>query len=600
MRIPVYRSGAELSNRAPGARITARMNPTPFINAELQKGAVLTTALGEATEYTNMRYKMLVETQKNEAIFAAKEQLMQLSDTLSNSRDIGNIFDGELKYQKGVDEIKKTLRQSVGQNKYALADFDNSFVQTEIPIRFRLKEVVDLKIDQRRQAALKAREAQTVQTLSNPFLDYTSDDLAMELAQLENAYDQAEMNGGASRTSIELNGIPVNERVLLAAAKQLMPAYAGSDIDTASQLYEAFLQIQKVRSGEITAEEMKVSGTIPGHVLNVLQTIPADQANEILLSTIADATKVFNLQETLEDEVLETQNRLNTKAYNFALGVHNGEPVTKEIMAQILNASDLAKFENEFKNALETNGNVAGLEVKRFINNTLGAKGQFWLNKQQQDTLAKELDVITNVVFAAPGEESEAEYSRLFAKAEAGMLTTEELNNSRPQLLASQHSGLVQKMQAESDEALGEAKTIIKFAFRYNELDAMENNPDLARASKSGYEAAARALTEETIKRQIAENPMTRKEMFKFAQEQIDQFMVGYTAALRVEYNEYLEQQLVDFTDGFSIDPNDPIGSVERWYNNLDRTRQEQKVDQLAVFKAAIRSRFSGTGLFNE
>ena len=594
MRIPVYRSGAQLSDRAPGARITARMNPTPFVNAELQKGAVLTTALGEAAEYTNMRYKMLVETQKNEAIFAAKEQLMQLSDTLSKSRDIGNIFDGELKYQKGVEQIKNTLRQSVGQNKYALADFDNSFAQAEIPIRFRLKEVVDLKIDQRRQAALTAREAQTVQTLSNPYLDYTSDDLAMELAQLENAYDQAEMNGGASRTSIELNGIPVNERVLLAAAKQLMPAYAGSDIDTASQLYEAFLQIQKVRSGEITAEEMHVSGTIPGHVLNVLQTIPADQANEILLSTIAEATKVFNLQETLEDEALETQNRLNTKAYNFALGVHNGELVTKEVMAQILNASDLAKFEEQFPE-----GGV-GLEIKRFINDRLGAKGQFWLNKQQQDTLAKELDVITNVVFAAPGEESEAEYSRLFAKAEAGMLTTEELNNSRPQLLASQHSGLVQKMQAESDEALGEAKTIIKFAFRYNELDAMENNPDLARASKSGYEAAARALTEETIKRQIAENPMTRKEMFAFAQEQIDEFMVGYTAALRVEYNEYLEQQLVDFTDGFSIDPSDPIGSVQRWYDNLDQTRQEQKVDQLAVFKAAIRSRFSGTGLFNE
>ena len=594
MRIPVYRSGAQLSDRAPGARITARMNPTPFVNAELQKGAVLTTALGEAAEYTNMRYKMLVETQKNEAIFAAKEQLMQLSDTLSKSRDIGNIFDGELKYQKGVEEIKNTLRQSVGQNKYALADFDNSFAQAEIPIRFRLKEVVDLKIDQRRQAALTAREAQTVQTLSNPYLDYTSDDLAMELAQLENAYDQAEMNGGASRTSIELNGIPVNERVLLAAAKQLMPAYAGSDIDTASQLYEAFLQIQKVRSGEITAEEMHVSGTIPGHVLNVLQTIPADQANEILLSTIAEATKVFNLQETLEDEALETQNRLNTKAYNFALGVHNGELVTKEVMAQILNASDLAKFEEQFPE-----GGV-GLEIKRFINDRLGAKGQFWLNKQQQDTLAKELDVDINVVFAAPGEESEAEYSRLFAKAEAGMLTTEELNNSRPQLLASQHSGLVQKMQAESDEALGEAKTIIKFAFRYNELDAMENNPDLARASKSGYEAAARALTEETIKRQIAENPMTRKEMFAFAQEQIDEFMVGYTAALRVEYNEYLEQQLVDFTDGFSIDPSDPIGSVQRWYDNLDQTRQEQKVDQLAVFKAAIRSRFSGTGLFDE
>ena len=594
MRIPIYRAKSQLSNQAPGARITARMNPTPFVNAELQKGGVLTTALGEAAEYTNMRYKMLVETQKNEAIFAAKEQLMQLSDTLSDSRDIGNIFDGELKYQKGVDEIKKTLRQSVGQNKYALADFDNSFAQAEIPIRFRLKEVIDLKIDQRRQAALTAREAQTVQTLSNPFLDYTSDDLAMELAQLETAYDQAEMNGGASRTSIELNGIPVNQRVLLAAAKQLMPAYAGSDIDTASQLYEAFLQIQKVRSSEITAEEMKVSGTIPGHVLNVLQTIPADQANEILLSTIADATKVFNLQETLEDEVLETQNRLNTKAYNFALGVHNGEPVTKEIMAQILNASDLARFEDQYPEG------AAGLEVKRFINDRLGARGQFWLNREQQDQLAKELDVNTNVIFAAPGEGSAAEYSRLYATAQAGMLTTSELNNSRPQLEASQHRDLVQLMQSESDEALGEADNDIKLAFKYNELLAIGKDDNLAKASKSAYEKASRELLRETSKRQIAQNPMTREEMFAFAQKQIDQFMVGYTAALRVEYNEYLEQQINDFTLGFRIDPNDPINSVQSWYDNLDQTQQQQALDKLVIFKAAIRSRFSGTGLFNE
>tara|TARA_R100001480_G_scaffold62744_6_gene75002 strand:+ start:1265 stop:3049 length:1785 start_codon:yes stop_codon:yes gene_type:complete len=594
MRIPIYRAKSQLSNQAPGARITARMNATPFVNAELQKGGVLTTALGEAAEYTNMRYKMLVETQKNEAIFAAKEQLMQLSDTLSDSRDIGNIFDGELKYQKGVDEIKKTLRQSVGQNKYALADFDNSFAQAEIPIRFRLKEVIDLKIDQRRQAALTAREAQTVQTLSNPFLDYTSDDLAMELAQLETAYDQAEMNGGASRTSIELNGIPVNQRVLLAAAKQLMPAYAGSDIDTASQLYEAFLQIQKVRSSEITAEEMKVSGTIPGHVLNVLQTIPADQANEILLSTIADATKVFNLQETLEDEVLETQNRLNTKAYNFALGVHNGEPVTKEIMAQILNASDLARFEDQYPEG------AAGLEVKRFINDRLGARGQFWLNREQQDQLAKELDVNTNVIFAAPGEGSAAEYSRLYATAQAGMLTTSELNNSRPQLEASQHRDLVQLMQSESDEALGEADNDIKLAFKYNELLAIGKDDNLAKASKSAYEKASRELLRETSKRQIAQNPMTREEMFAFAQKQIDQFMVGYTAALRVEYNEYLEQQINDFTLGFRIDPNDPINSVQSWYDNLDQTQQQQALDKLVIFKAAIRSRFSGTGLFNE
>ncbi len=594
MRIPVYRSQAQLSDRAPGARITARKNPTPFINAELQKGAVLTTALGEAAEYTNMRYKMLVETQKNEAIFAAKESLMELSSTLSESRDIGNIFDGELKYEQGVKEIQESLRKTVGQNKYALADFDNSFKQAEIPIRFRLKEVVDLKIEKRRQAALEAREAQVVDMLAKPDLDFTSDEVAMELTQLEVTYNQAVEHGGANPNIVQLDGKSVSERVLLKAAKRLMPAYAGSSIDTASQLYDAFIEIERVRRGEITAEEMQVSGAIPTHVINVLQAIPPEEANQILQDTIADATKFFDFQEKLEDENLETQNRLNTKAYNFALGVHNGEPVTKEIMAQILNASDLARFEDQYPEG------AAGLEVKRFINDRLGARGQFWLNREQQDQLAKELDVNTNVIFAAPGEGSAAEYSRLYATAQAGMLTTTELNNSRPQLEASQHRDLVQLMQSESDEALGEATNDIKLAFRYNEMQAIGNDDNLAKASKSAFEKASRELLRETSRRQIAQNPMTREEMFEFAQKQIDQFMVAYTAALRVEYNEYLEQQINDFTLGFRIDPNDPINSVQSWYDSLDETQQQQALDKLVIFKAAIRSRFSGTGLFNE
>ncbi len=594
MRIPVYRAQSQLSDRAPGARITARMNPTPFVNAELQKGAVLTTALGEAAEYTNMRYKMLVETQKNEAIFAAKESLMELSSTLSESRDIGNIFDGELKYEQGVKEIQESLRKTVGQNKYALADFDNSFKQAEIPIRFRLKEVVDLKIEKRRQAALDAREAQVVDMLAKPDLDFTSDEVAMELTQLEVTYNQAVEHGGANPNIVQLDGKSVSERVLLKAAKRLMPAYAGSSIDTASQLYDAFIEIERVRRGEITAEEMQVSGAIPTHVINVLQAIPPEEANKILQDTIADATKFFDFQEKLEDENLETQNRLNTKAYNFALGVHNGEPVTKEIMAQILNASDLAMFEDQYPEG------AAGLEVKRFINDRLGARGQFWLNREQQDQLAKELDVNTNVIFAAPGEGSAAEYSRLYATAQAGMLTTTELNNSRPQLEASQHRDLVQLMQSESDEALGEATNDIKLAFKYNELQAIGNDDNLAKASKSAFEKASRELLRETSKRQIAQNPMTREEMFEFAQKQIDQFMVAYTAALRVEYREYLEQQINDFTLGFRIDPNDPIGSVQDWFNNLSAPQQQQAEDGLAVYIGAIRSRFSGTGLFNE
>ena len=59
MRIPVYKSTGRPTSEAPGARITARMNAQPFVQAELQKGAIATEVANQVGEYANMRYKMI-------------------------------------------------------------------------------------------------------------------------------------------------------------------------------------------------------------------------------------------------------------------------------------------------------------------------------------------------------------------------------------------------------------------------------------------------------------------------------------------------------------------------------------------------------------
>ena len=591
MRIPVYRSKATLSDRAPGARITARMNPTPFVNAELQKGAVLTAALGEAAKYTSMRYKMLVETQKNEAIFAAKEQLMELSNTLSNSRDIGNIFDGELKYQKGVDQIKKTLRQSVGQNKYALADFDNSFAQAEIPIRFRLKEVVDLKIDKRRQAALKAREEQVIQTLGVPDLDYTADDLAMELAQLETAYDQAELNGGASRTSIELNGMPVNQRVLIEAAKLALPAYGGTSLDDAQQLYEAFLEVERVRNGEKDAKKIAVSGEIPQHILNLMQAIPADVANGILLETMKQADTFYDLSQKLDEENLKAQNDLNTKAYNFALSVELGEDVSLDTMQQILNAKDYEEFAAKYPNG------AIGAAVKYELQNLLENK-YFWMNGSQQTALQKEVEQrIGTRKFAEVGDE--AVFSRLYGTGMQGQLTVEELNRNSSSVTLAQHTTLRQSIESKSDEALNEGLAILSKRFFYNEKQAADGDDNLAIASKNAYMQTSGALLEEHNLRVSTGDPMTRSQIRQFAIAQHELFKDIYLEELQEEYEEFIEDWEATYIQtNFTIDRADPLGSIERWYGNLSDTEQQQKATVYGVFRAQVKARFGKRGLF--
>jgi len=587
MRIPIYRSQMRPTSEAPGARITARKNATPFVQAALAKGGVVTEVAKQAAEYSNMRYKMLVETQKNEAIFSAKEALNELSRTLEKSEDIGNIFDGEMKYDQGVEGVYNEMRAKVGKNKYALSDFENSFRQMEIPIKFRLKEVVDIKIEKRRQAALKALEDQQVDTLSDPYLDYTSDDLILSQAGLQSIHDQAVATGGVNP---QIMG-NVSERVLLKAAKNVMPAYAGRDLDRAMQLLDVYDQLDRVRAGEIEASEMAISGEIPNHVLNMLQTLPPDEATAILGDTLKSAAAFFNVQEKIDDEVIETQNQRNTKAYNFALSVNIGEEVPASTMEAILSPSDFAKFTEDYGE----NAKISGLEAKNFIEGALN--NQFWMDKTQQEALRAELDITGEVKFAPAGKGSETVYSKLMGLAEAGELTVTELNANSSSITASQNRELTMKIFNEGDEALNEGSRLIKRRFKYNEQDAKTDNPKLAQASKTAFEAADAELLDEYMRREAEGNPMTRSEIREFALRQVEQFQSIYAEALREEY----EADIAQFSDphpGLSIDPADPIGSIDAWYNSLSETAQGTKRNAYAVMKARIKAKYANTGLY--
>jgi ABC-type transporter MlaC component len=382
----------------------------------------------------------------------------------------------------------------------------------------------------------------------------------------------------------------VSERVLLKAAKNVMPAYAGRDLDRAMQLLDVYDQLDKVRSGEIAAADMNISGEIPNHVLNMLQTLPPDEATAILGETLKSAAAFFNVQEKIDDEVIETQNQRNTKAYNFALSVNIGEVVPASTMQKILSPSDFATFTETYEGQ-----SVSGLEAKNFIEGALN--GQFWMDKTQQEALRAELDIAGDVKFAAPGKHSDIVHSRLVGLAEAGELTVAELNANSASITAAQNTALTMKIFNEGDEALNEGSRLIKRRFKYNEQDAKTDNPKLAQASKTAFEAADAELLDEYMRREAEGNPMTRSEIRAFALQQVEQFQSIYAEALREEY----EQDIAQFSDphpGLSIDPADPIGSIDAWYSGLSETAQQTKRNAYAVMKARIKAKYANTGLY--
>jgi len=588
MRIPVYKSTGRPTSEAPGARITARMNAQPFVQAELQKGAIATEVANQVGEYANMRYKMITETQKNEAIFSAKEGLMALSSQLEKDRDVGNIFDGELKYAQGVKSVYDTMRATVGKNKYALRDFDNSFRQMEIPIKFRLQEVIDLKIEKRRQAALKARQDQQISIYSNPYLDVTSDELAMEQGQLESMVQQAVRNGGVN-PEIVAN---VPKKVLSEAFKNLVPAYAGTDLTKAIGLSSVLSQIQQVRSGKLEPEKMSGISSLPPHVLNMLMAVPAEEANAVVQDTIQMASTFFTAQEKIDDEREEEVGKSNTKAFNLVVSLDSTETVSEATLRQVLDPIDMKVLYDNFGADF---GSLSGSEAQIVLYN--GLKRQMWATPAQQQAMEDAMSVSeTAPVFRPAGKGDAVVNSELYGQAEAGMLTIGLLNANKSLLDAAQYNALRTKMSNEADEGLAVGSRLLSRHFRYNAQMAIGRDDRLAQASKAAFQSATGALLDEHSRRESEGNPMTLAEIRSFAREKIDEFDVIYREELRAEYLSFLQDTRLP---GFTANPSDPFGSIDAWYNSLNSENQERSKNSYLVFKSTIRARYTNQGLFD-
>ncbi len=588
MRIPVYKSQAQRTSEAPGARITARMSAQPFVQAELAKGGVLTAASQAVGEYANTRYKMLVETKKNEAIFSAKEALMGLSSELEKSTDIGNVFDGEMKYERGVRSVYEQLRSAVGKNKYALQDFDSSFKQMEIPIKFRLREVIDLKIEKRRQAAIKARQDQQVSLLSNPYLDITSDELAMEQAGLEAMHQQAVKNGGVNPNLLANAG----QKVLSDALKNLIPAYAGNDISRAIGLSSVLNQIDMVRNGKLDKTQMSGISGVPAHVLNMLMAVPAEEAYAVVQDTIQMASTFFTAQEKIDDEREEEIGKSNTKAFNLVVSLNSTDTVSEATLMQVLDPIDMKTLYDNFGAGF---GSLSGSEAQVVLYE--GLKRQMWASPAQQEAMENAMSVSdATPIFRPAGKGSEFVHSELYGQAEAGMLTIGFLNANKSLLDAGQYNALRTKMSNEADEGLAVGSKLLSLHFRYNAEMAIGRDDRLAQASKTAFEQADFSLRDEFSRREAEGDPMTLAEIRQFAMKKRDEFDVIYREELRSEYLSFLEGTNLA---GFTPDINDPFGSVDAWYNSLNAEGQTRSANPYFVFKSALRSRFANQGLFD-
>jgi len=586
MKIPVYRSRAISQQVRPGTplRGTVRMNPQAMAQAELAKAEPMKALFDGAAQFANARWQASQEAQYNEAALAIEEGMREAEYTLGKSTDIYNVLDGENNWQSSMDELRDVTIASVS-NRSLQRKLRYAFEQNEIAARFRLRGVIDKKILAREQAAMAARmEAKRIK-LSQ--VGASIDDYNAELGLVVNDQAKAVAGGRYSVEGVTKANYALRKDI---AADYLANAY-NNNPDAAMQLFNMMSLQDEVAAGTMTAEDaMARAGITDEYALHVLYNIERGDAVEIIQQNLATSLKFFDATEKLETEQQEETNQRNTKAYNFVMSVQDTDQVTPDTLRTLMGEAAFAALP-ETTQELGVTGTAAKELLRDHLNN------QFWASPEQQAKMNAELDTATQFKFAPAGEGSEARYSQLYALAERGMLTVEELNTDTFLITGQQHRELSMKIFNEADESLKVGSRLLKRAFKYNELDAQTDNPTPARASKSAFENADFLLQDFFSQREAEGNPMTLKEIREFAKQLIEEFGEGYRDELRIELEDYFINQVQQAFPAIELNLTDPLGAIDSWYQGLSEQEQDRVRSRKTTFRRIIKSRFGNQGL---
>ena len=451
MRIPIFTSKAVPQETTPGSarRTTVRMNGTLLAEAELQKAQPLQSLLKGAAEFANMRYQAGQEAQYNLTALAIEEGMTEAEYALSNTSDVYNVLDGENKWNNYMTELRDKTINSV-DSRTMRRKLSYAFEQNEIATRFRLRAVIDDKILKAEQAAMAAR----MEKLKKDLIEgrsATVENYNSKLSILSNDQDKGIAGGRYSIAGVS----EANQKLRADIASGYITNTYGNDPNTAMQLFKMLDLQDEVKAGTITEEEaMTRTGINDPYALHVLYNIDRGVATKLIQDNLALSLKFYDAEQKMEKDQKDQINEMHTKAYNFVISVQDTDEVSASTIRELMtpegyqNLPDAYKVDSMF-------GSTAKIILRDYLN------AEMWANPTQQERMNDEVDRATELKFC-PTEGSQARYSQLYALAERGQLTVEELNTDTFRITGEQHRALFMKISNESDEALNEGSKLLK------------------------------------------------------------------------------------------------------------------------------------------
>jgi len=569
MRIPVFRTRAAATQEAPGRSIQARMRGDVLAQAELQKVSVGQEMVAQIGEYAKMRYKEAEELKLNEALLAAEDGIRTASRDLSRSSQLYNIFEGENLWDQQTSAIRDQALDALGGNRFTRQKFLERYGQMEVTSRFQLRGVVDRKIEAAKQAAITARNEQTVVDLSDPGLTDPAAMIEKYNATLAGmTVDQARSvkNGTANPTVVQAANLKLKKRI----AENVASAYIGSDPILAATMLGA-LEIQdRIDLGEdVPKDEMPA---LPGgsYALYTLQNLPRDEAINVLADALTNANKFAALEEKMRQRAEAAEKDVIQNAKNRYFYYQPDE--TYSII-------DLNRFlPNALKylpkEAFADVENIKGTDMRTAIETYLDASNAITPDFREK---INKLDEEENVSFSPYREKSDLKtYDELFAYKNKGDLRYTDVEDAKRELSREDYVYFINSLETEEEEAVSAAKRYAQATFQYDEQTALD--PDMGRASKAAFYSVVAELERAVADRRLsAQGPMTPTEINQLTRNLITDQKDFFDQQLRQDYIGTIDRYN-DLYGGTNINLSyeNPLADLDTWYSGLaDQKTQE-------------------------
>lgn len=234
MRIPIFRSEAQATNEAPGARIQARMNAQPFVQAALAKGQVITEAAKQFGDYALMRAKADAEVQYSEAMLKADEEMRLLAEDLEKNGRLQDVTDENGAWRARSKDIRDRLADGLSSRSMT-NEFNARFNQQELSLRFQLRDSIQARIEREIAKARAERMQRAEDDIANG-TDITQ--LNMILSGIGADGARLEQNGLAYSEALKAQEYALVKRGAQRSAFKYVDEQEFS-IAAASQLHEA-------------------------------------------------------------------------------------------------------------------------------------------------------------------------------------------------------------------------------------------------------------------------------------------------------------------------------------------------------------------------